>query len=120
MRGATHSYLGMQITLQHHRVLIDMPHLVKATLVEFHQKMKLTMIKLRSMPDSKRYFVVNNESPLLNDLQKKIFHTVTAKLLYLAKRAHPEILTVTSFLCTRVKAPTEEDVQKLMHTLCYL
>jgi hypothetical protein len=43
-----------------------------------------------------------------------------AKLLYLAKRARPDILMVISFLCTRVKAPTEEDLTKLLHTLGYL
>jgi hypothetical protein len=45
---------------------------------------------------------------------------VVAKLLYLAKRARPDIITVVSFLCTRVKAPTMEDVEKLEHLLGYL
>jgi hypothetical protein len=45
---------------------------------------------------------------------------VTAKLLYLAKRARPDILTVVSFLCTRVTTPTVEDMKKLFHLLGYL
>ncbi len=54
------------------------------------------------------------------DEQSKIFHTTVAKLLYLAKRACPDILTATSFLCTRVKSPMEEELQKLIQTLGYL
>jgi hypothetical protein len=45
---------------------------------------------------------------------------VTAKLLYLAKRARPDILTIVSFLCTRVTASTIEDWKKLFILLGYL
>ncbi len=82
--------------------------------------MGITTIKARAMPGNKSYFILNHESTGLFEVQRKIFHTTTAKLLYLAKRARPDILTVTSFLCTRVKAPTEEDLTKLLHTLGYL
>jgi hypothetical protein len=64
--------------------------------------------------------MVDHQSSALIDKQHKIFHTTTAKLLYLAKRIHPDILNVTSFLCTRVKTPTDEDMQKLIQTLGYL
>jgi hypothetical protein len=48
------------------------------------------------------------------------FHTVTSKLLYLAKRTISDILMVISFLCTRVTAPMVEDKVKLVHLLGYL
>jgi hypothetical protein len=44
---------------------------------------------------------------------KARFHKFTAKLLYLAKRIRPDILTATSVLCTRVKTPTVEDKKTL-------
>jgi hypothetical protein len=53
------------------------------------------------------------------DGQKK-FHTVVAKLLYLAKRAHPDILTAVSFLCTKVTKPTKEDQKKLVRIMGYI
>jgi hypothetical protein len=56
----------------------------------------------------------------LNKEDAEWYHTITAKLLYLAKRARPDILTVVSFLCTRVTKPTVEDKKKLMHVLGYL
>jgi len=43
-----------------------------------------------------------------------------AKLLYLVRRARPDILTVVSFLCTRVKEPTVDSHRKLLHLLGYL
>ncbi len=41
-------------------------------------------------------------------------------MLYLAKRARPDILTAVSFLCTRVQSATEEDEKKLLRVLGYL
>ena len=50
----------------------------------------------------------------------QFFHTFTAKLLFLAKRARPDILTAIAFLTTRVKSPTEEDMEKLGRVIKYL
>ncbi len=41
-------------------------------------------------------------------------------MLYLAKWARPAILTVVSFLCTRVMLPTVDDLKKLFSLLEYL
>jgi hypothetical protein len=48
----------------------------------------------------------------VDDAQR--FHTVVAKLLYLSKRARPDIIMTVSFLCTRVKEPTVQDQEKLV------
>jgi len=45
---------------------------------------------------------------------------MTAKLLFLAPRARPDLLTAVSFFCTRVKQLTEEDWNKLSRTIRYL
>lgn len=60
------------------------------------------------------------QSQLLTTEQAKEFHSLVAKLLYLAKRTRPDILTAVSFLTTRVKAPTSHDQDKLMRVLKYL
>lgn len=56
----------------------------------------------------------------MSEKSRKLFHTTTAKLLYLAKRARPDILTAVTFLCTRVQRATVEDMQKLERVLGYL
>jgi hypothetical protein len=117
---SVHSYLGMKIMLQDHAVTIDMSFFSKASITEFQQKLNLQAIKHRATPGTKTYFTIDHQSMQLCDQNRKLFHTTTAKLLYLAKRARPDILTVTSFLCTSVKAPTQEDMSKLLHALGYL
>jgi hypothetical protein len=74
----------------------------------------------QSIPGTRNVFQVNKEVVLLGSKEATYFHTITAKLLYLAKRARPDILTIISFLCTRVTAPTVEDMLKLKHLLGYL
>jgi hypothetical protein len=63
-------------------------------------------------------FTVNDHP--LNEFERKRFHTVVAKLLYLAKRICPDILVAFSFLCTRVTVATDRDDDKLAHVLKYL
>ena len=43
-----------------------------------------------------------------------------AKLLFLCKRARPDIQTAVSFLCKRVKAPDNDDYKKLTRVMKYL
>jgi hypothetical protein len=76
-------------------------------------------LQQRSVPGGKDTFQVNT-GEVVGKEQAGWYHTVTAKLLYLAKRARPDILTVVSFLCTRVTGPTIEDVKKLYNLLGYL
>ena len=44
----------------------------------------------------------------------------TAKLLFIAPRARLDLSLAISFLCTRVKQPTEQDWKKLSRALQYL
>jgi hypothetical protein len=48
------------------------------------------------------------------------FHSRVAKLLFLAKRARLDILTVVSFLCTQTQGTTKKDDRKLSRLLGYL
>ena len=43
-----------------------------------------------------------------------------AKLLYLAKRARPDILAAVSYLATKVQKSDEDDVRKLDRVMNYL
>jgi hypothetical protein len=57
---------------------------------------------------------------MLDDEGKKKIHTIMVKLLYLAKRARPDILTAVSFLCTRVTKSMKSDLRKLSRVIGYL
>jgi hypothetical protein len=49
-----------------------------------------------------------------------MFHHHTAKLLFLSKRARPDIQTAVAFLTTRVRSPDEDDYKKLGRCMKYL
>lgn len=57
---------------------------------------------------------------LLLKRDRSKFHTTVAKLLYLSKRARPDIQLPVLYLCTRVKTPTKDDLSKLLKILGYL
>jgi hypothetical protein len=60
------------------------------------------------------------DAPKATAAEAKRFHSLTMKLLYLAKRSRPEILTAVSFLCTRVHECDEDDLAKLERVIGYL
>jgi hypothetical protein len=108
------SYLGMQLVFGNSKIVVDMVFYLENVLAGIRDFTR------QSLPGTRNVFMVDKTSDLLDKGEASYFHTVTAKLLYLAKRARPDILTVISFLCTRVTAPTVEDKQKLHHLLGYL
>ena len=59
-------------------------------------------------------------NPLLGDKDKERFHSITAQLLYLAKRVRPDLLVAVSFLTKRVLSPQTDDWKKLVRAIQYL
>jgi len=57
---------------------------------------------------------------LLTDADKKSFHTAVAKLLYLAKKLRPDILTAVSHLASRVNMPNHQDREKVNRVYRYI
>jgi hypothetical protein len=77
-------------------------------------------VQRQASPGNHSSFIVDEESQLLKECERKYFHSTTAKLLYLAKRASPDILTLVIFLCTRVQCASKQDKEKLERVLGYL
>jgi hypothetical protein len=65
------------------------------------------------VPWSESLFKVNHKSKKLNDVKKSMFHTITAKGIFLDKRARSDIQPAIAYLSTRVQDPNEEDWKKL-------
>jgi hypothetical protein len=107
------SYLGMEIEVTDAGTTIDMSFYVEELLKGYD-------VVERWSPAKKTWFVVGEDSKILSEATRKLFHSTTAKLLYLAKRARPDILTAVTYLCTRVQGATVEDMQKLERVLGYL
>jgi ribosomal protein L7Ae-like RNA K-turn-binding protein len=77
-------------------------------------------VKGQASPGNHSSFIVDEELQLLEECDRKYFHSTTAKLLYLAKHARPDILTLVIFLCTRVQYASVQDKEKLERVLGYL
>jgi hypothetical protein len=71
-------------------------------------------------PATLHLFEVDEDSPKLSSEDKTFFHSLVAKIYYLAKRVRPDLLTALSFLVTRTSAPTLQDYGKLERVLNYL
>jgi hypothetical protein len=107
------SYLGMNISIRDEGTVIDMSFYVS-------QVLENEEVEEAACPMAKTFYNVDEKLKKLGEVERKWFHSKTVKLLYLAKRARPDILTAVIFLCTHVQESTYEDKQKLQRVLGYL
>ena len=70
-------------------------------------------VKEVTTPATLDLFLLGDKEDALSSKDSKMFHTFVARLLYLCKRARPDVQLAVLFLCTRVKAPTQSDKRKL-------
>jgi hypothetical protein len=85
------SYLGMHIDVKGEGTTVGMMFYIKQIL-----EGREVMVKLS--PGTKATFEVNKKAVPLLEVERKEFHSTTAKLLYLAKRARPEEPTVRAYM----------------------
>jgi len=104
--GQVHDYLGMQLDFsQEGRVILSMIEYIKNILADTPDDIQGTA----STPASSHLFDVDPLSPNLDSDASEKFHHITAQLLYLCKRARPDIQTAVAYLCTRVSCPNSDD-----------
>ena len=112
--GNIHNYLGMTFDFSvKGKVAITMNKYITDLLLFTEVKGSVTT------PATDHLYVID-ESPILSAEHAEYFHSVVAKLLYLAKRVRPDLLTAVGFLAKRVKEPTQQDYIKLERVLKYL
>jgi hypothetical protein len=117
-RGKVHDYLGMMIDFtMPGRVQFRMIKYLADTLDNLPEDMKGEA----ATPAGEHLFKVDEDAPtLLNDDDATMFHPNTAKLLFTAKRARPDLQLAVAFLCIRVQAPDTDDYKKLGRLMKYL
>ena len=67
--------------------------------------------------DRNQLFEIDVNVIKLKPEQKDLIHDFVAKLLFLGKRARPDLKTAISFLSTRVREPDTEDYKKLIRLM---
>eukprot|EP00957_Ditylum_brightwellii_P207069 15351344-Ditylum_brightwellii.AAC.1 len=105
-RGKVHEYLGMNLDFSKKgKVRVGMTAYVKEIIEDFPE----TIDGSTTTPAADHLFQVNDSAKKLDEQQARQFHTSTAKLLFLCKRARQDIQTAVAFLTTRVKEPDSDD-----------
>jgi len=115
--GDKQSYLGMMFDFSiQGKVSISMSGYIE----EILSYTKVRASDKAITPATAKLFDIDEKSRLLNETDKFGFHSMVAKLLYMAKRVRPDILLAISFLTTRVSSPNEQDLNKLTRVVHYL
>ena len=72
-----------------------------------------------SSPATRKLMVVDPTAEQLDERKSNTFHSVTAKLLFIIKRARPDCETTVSFLTKRVSKSDLGDWEKLRRVLIF-
>jgi hypothetical protein len=116
-RGKIHEYLGMTID---YSVVGKVQISMKDYIHNMLNGLPTDMGGESATPAGNHLFQVNENGMKLNEEAAILFHHNTAKLLFLCKRARPDIQPPVAFLCTRVKEPDQDDYKKLTRVMKYL
>jgi hypothetical protein len=116
-RGRILDYLGMTFDFS---VSGKCKVTMQGYIEELLNEVKDIIQGVSNTPASHNLFSIDELSELLCASEKELYHSLTAKLLYLGKRVRPDVLTAVSFLAKRVQLPTQQDFRKLQKTIKYL
>jgi hypothetical protein len=115
--GLIHDYLDNTINFdERHKVKFTMIDYLEDILSEIPSDIK----GIARTPAQDDLFTVDESSPLLNIKDADFYHRTTARLLFAAKRARPDLQVAVAYMGTRGKAPTVSDYHKLGRTIKYL
>ena len=116
-RGREHVFLGMKIRYTGERTaVITMRQYLEEALAECG----MDITREAKTPAKRCLFDVDPKSPRLETADAELFHSVSAKLLYVSLRARVDILLPIIYLCTRVTKSTTQDKDKLKRVLEYV
>ena len=116
-RGKVHDYLGMVLDFTiPGNVQINMKKYVEKMVDDFPETLESKV----TTPAALHLFNVRDNVKVLEEEHAMLFHNLTARGLFLCKRARPDIQTAVAFLTTRVKQPDCDDWKKLQRMINYL
>jgi Reverse transcriptase (RNA-dependent DNA polymerase) len=124
-RGTTHNYLGMILDFAHKGVVRIcqsgmIEEITRAPGVDTLTAALGPTEENPKTPGSEYLFRSSEHSPVLDPPLIKIVHSLTARILFVANRARPDMLTFVSYMTKKVLSPTVEDGKKLLRALRYL
>ena len=119
-RGNRFDLLGMDVEIKNKKVHISMIDHLKNAIEAYEAGLGLMSKRHPAVPGRSDTYDEGKETQELNKKESEVFHTVTAKLLHVCKRARLDIEPVVAYLCTRVSCSTVQDRIKLDHLIRYV
>ena len=116
-RGTVHEYLGMTIDYSQEDVVIFTMY---DYINEIIESLPADMKGMAISPAGPHLFKINEDCEKTDAATADLFHHYTAQLLFLSKRARPDLQTAVAFLTTRVREPDNDDYKKLSRVMKYL
>ena len=124
-RGLSHNYLGMVLDFTDKGVV----HVSQCGMIEeiaAAQGIAVLTVAVGQpeahpkTPATENLFRSTAASPPLEPPMAKIIHSLTARILFVANRARPDLLTFVALMTKKVLAPTHENGRKLLRALRYM
>ena len=116
-KGNKHNFVGMDFELMENgEIEIIMRDYLEECIATFGEAFNGGA----KTPAQGNLFESSDEAEKLSEDKAEVFHHIVAKLLFVAKRARPDIDLAISYLCGRVDRSTTEDWTKLRRLLHYL
>jgi hypothetical protein len=128
-RGKVHKYLGLMLDFATSKIVkVIMFEYVDEIIGSWDKACSELNDRYKAVSGRKRIataapddlFKVDEDAVKLDQARAKAFHNITAKEIFVAKRARPDISLSIAFLNTRVKGPDIDDWHKLCHLVEYL
>ena len=120
-RGEEHTFLGMNMKIRKDKKIeIEMKDQLRETIDMFNNFEGNKIEEIVSSPAQKHLRECGDKCPKLNGRKSELFHSIVAKLLWIMKRARPDLEVAVSYLCTRVSKSDEDDWEKLRRVLAFV
>ena len=120
-RGKEHRFLGMNIKINKDKnIEIEMKDQLLEAVHMFEQAESSEVNDTVTTPARPRLRDVNPECTQLGSDKQDAFHSIVAKLLWIMKRARPDLETAIAFLCSRVSKSDKDDWLKLKRVIAYV
>ena len=99
-RENKHVFFGMNITFNCNGTFSVLMKEYLDESIDNFEKIDRTIVSTTTTPANKVLFPVNADSKILSVDKANIFHSITAKLLYVSNRTRLDIKLAIAFLCT--------------------
>ena len=98
-RGKAHNFLGMNIHINNEKdIEIEMNDQLIVAVATFEAAKGECVTEAVTSPAQKHLRDTNDDCEKLTGIKHEVFHSVVGKILYIMKRARPDLETAVSYL----------------------